>query len=288
MRFARALPPSESAAARSSSASRASPHERDLGARGAADLLGDDVEVDERRAGRDQLEALGRDLAELAADDDQAVRLRDQVVGDARIAAEQAGRERMRAGDRALAGHRVRDRDAEALGEREQRVVALARCGCRRRPAAAAARPWRSAPRRARDRAGRGGCGAPAPSASPRRPRNPRRRNRARRGRRPPARRAPPGPGRPLVATAKARRTSSGMRLVTSTRISSLTAGLQDFDLPRLLGHVLPGMLAVGVAGDRDHRHAGVQRLRPAPVTRLVAPGPSVASQTPGRLVTRA
>ena len=33
--------------------------------------------------------ALGRDLAELAADDEQAVRRLDQIVGDARIAAEQ-------------------------------------------------------------------------------------------------------------------------------------------------------------------------------------------------------
>ena len=65
--------------------------------------------------GGDQLEAPGRDLAELAADHDQRVGRRDQLVGDAGIAAEQAGRERMRAGDRALAGHRVRDRNAEAL-----------------------------------------------------------------------------------------------------------------------------------------------------------------------------
>ena len=69
------------------------------------------------------------------------------------------------------------------------------------------------------------------------------------------------GPGRPEVATAKARRTSSGMRLVISTRISSLTAGLQDFDLAAFLGHVLPGMRAVGVAGDRDDRDAAIQRL---------------------------
>ena len=62
------------------------------------------------------------------------------------------------------------------------------------------------------------------------------------------------GPGRPEVATAKARRSSSGTRLVSSTRISSLTAGPQDLGLPAFLRHVLPGMRAVGVAGQRDDR----------------------------------
>ena len=69
------------------------------------------------------------------------------------------------------------------------------------------------------------------------------------------------GPGRPEVATAKARRTSSGMRLVASTRISSFTAGRRISTWPRLLRHVLPGVIAVGVADDRDMRHAGVERL---------------------------
>ncbi len=35
----------------------------------------------------------------------------------------------------------------------------------------------------------------------------------------------------------------------------------QDFDLAAFLGHVLPGMAAVGVAGKRHHRRSGVQRL---------------------------
>ena len=48
--------------------------------------------MDHRDVRRRQREALGRDLAELAADDDQAIRRLDQVVGDARIAAEQADR----------------------------------------------------------------------------------------------------------------------------------------------------------------------------------------------------
>jgi hypothetical protein len=46
--------------------------QRHVGARGAADLLGQDVDVDQRLARRDQLEAPGRDLAELAADHDSA------------------------------------------------------------------------------------------------------------------------------------------------------------------------------------------------------------------------
>ena len=36
---------------------------------------------------------------------------------------------------------------------------------------------------------------------------------------------------------------------------------LQDFDLAAFLRHVLPGMRAVGVAGDRDDRDAAIQRL---------------------------
>ena len=86
----------------------------DRGGSRAADLLRLDVEMDQRDALRHELEALGGDLAELAADGDQAVGGRDQVVGDARVAAEQPGGERVRAGDAALAGERVRDRDLPA------------------------------------------------------------------------------------------------------------------------------------------------------------------------------
>ena len=57
--------------------------ERDLGRDTAADLFGDDVEMDHRDVGRRQREALGRNLAELASDDDQAIRRLDQIVGDA-------------------------------------------------------------------------------------------------------------------------------------------------------------------------------------------------------------
>ena len=95
------------------------------------------------------------------------------------------------------------------------------------------------------------------------------------------------GPGRPEVATAKARRTSSGTRPVVSTRISSLTAGLRISvwrhswvmffqECARL---VSPAIATIGMPPFSDS-------IRP--VTRLVAPGPSVPSQMPGRLVTRA
>ena len=54
---------------------------------------------------------------------------------------------------------------------------------------------------------------------------------------------------------------SSGMRLVMLDPDQLLDRRPQDLDLPAFLGHVLPGMSAVGVAGKRDDRHAGVQRL---------------------------
>src|SRR5205814_693663 len=97
----------------------------DIRARGAADFLGEDVDVDQRFSGRDELEAPRRDFAELAGDDNQRVRGGDQIVGDARIAAEQSGREWVCAGDRTLAGHRVRNRNAEVFRERAQRVIGL-------------------------------------------------------------------------------------------------------------------------------------------------------------------
>ena len=98
-------------------------------------------------------------------------------------------------------------------------------------------------------------------AACARRPRNPPRRNRARRGRRPPARRARPAPAVPRSRPRRRGAPARGCACVASTRISSLHGGLQDFDLPRLLRHVLPGVIAVGVADDRDLRHAGVERL---------------------------
>ena len=43
-----------------------------------------------------------------------------------------------------------------------------------------------------------------------------------------------------------------------------LGGGTQDLHLPRLLGHVLPGVVAVAVAGDEHERGAGVERLHHA------------------------
>jgi hypothetical protein len=40
-----------------------------------------------------------------------------------------------------------------------------------------------------------------------------------------------------------------------------LDRGPEDFDLAAFLGHVLPRMRAIGVAGDRDDRYAAIQRL---------------------------
>src|SRR5262249_24935391 len=81
--------------------------------RGAApaDLLRENVEVDQRYSLRRQRVALGGNLSELAADDDEAVRSFDQLVGDARITAEKSDRKRMGAGDAALAAHCMGDGD---------------------------------------------------------------------------------------------------------------------------------------------------------------------------------
>ncbi len=93
--------------------------QRDLGGMAAADLLGDDLKMDDRDMRRRDGVALGGDLAELASDHDQAVRRIDQLVGDARIAAEQPDRQRVDARDAALAAHRMRHRDRLRLGEGE-------------------------------------------------------------------------------------------------------------------------------------------------------------------------
>ena len=64
--------------------------------------------MDERGRAVEDLEPLRRNLAQLATDGDQAVRPLDQVVGDAGIASEQAGRQRVGAGDGPLARKRMR------------------------------------------------------------------------------------------------------------------------------------------------------------------------------------
>ena len=185
----------------------------------------------------------------------------DQVVGDPRVAAEEAGRERMAAGDRALAGQRVRDRDRRAP---------------RRRPAAARRRPTGGCRRR------RGSSGARAARAAPPPRRPPRASGRqrsagtrvvrvGRQARRRRSRSVPwatssgtsstTGPGRPEVATLKARRTSSGIRGVRSIRITSLTAGRRISSCRLSWVMFFQECVAVAVADERDHRRAGVQRL---------------------------
>ena len=95
------------------------------------------------------------------------------------------------------------------------------------------------------------------------------------------------GPGRPAVATASARRSSSGTRRTLSTRISSLAAG-RRISLCRascvMFFHAWsrlasPTMATIGVPA---------LRLSTRAVVRFVAPGPSVASQKPTQFVTRA
>ena len=65
--------------------------ERDLRLQGASDLLGDDLEMDDALAAWRHGVALARDLTELAANHQKRVGLRDQRIGDAVVAAEEAG-----------------------------------------------------------------------------------------------------------------------------------------------------------------------------------------------------
>ena len=67
------------------------------------------------------------------------------------------------------------------------------------------------------------------------------------------------------------------MRLVMLDADQLLDRGPQDFDLAAFLRHVLPGMRAVGVAGDRDDRDAAVQRFD--------EPGDEVGGAGPERAV---
>ena len=97
------------------------------------------------------------------------------------------------------------------------------------------------------------------------------------RDRHPPARRRTTGPGRPEVATAKARRKSSGMRSYCFDPDQLLDRRSQNVDLAA----------SPGSCSSRRERDACRRQSRPSacrrcsdstkPVTRLVAPGPSVA-----------
>ncbi len=217
--------------------------------------------MDQRHARRHELEALGRDLAELAADHQQAVRGVDQVVGDARVAPEEPGRERMRAGDAALAAHGMRDRNAERLGQLLQRGVGAgqmhAAAGQDQRPLR-----LREEGRRAHDVVGRG------PDAPARNVR---------------VRLVDPELVGVVVELAvadilrhvehdRARPPAGRDRVGAAHQLGNPPAVLdpddllhdrrQHLHLMAFLGHVLPGMQAVGVARHRDDRRAGVIGFR--------------------------
>ena len=194
----------------------------------------------------------------------------------------------MDARDRALAAHRVRNRDAELGGETLQRRVGLrevdAAAGQDQRPAGRArpARPASAMP---------AGSGRDPPPAAWRRRRDRRgtrrRRTRTRRGRCPrgrPARQGPDGPtSRSSTPVAPARGCACPPRCAGTPCRPARAAAAGG-----LLGHSLAGMLDVRCRPPA--RSTGSRRswLRPGRSTRLVAPGPSVPSQIPTRPVTRA
>ena len=166
------------------------------------------------------------------------------VVGDAVVAAEQAGAERIGAGDRALAGHRVRDRNAE--GARESACSASAAP----RDVDAAAGEHERALGLGEQRRGARGRGAVRAAAQRgrrlvalRRPRNPRPRTAcvavADVLRHVDARPAPAGPrSRPRRRGASARGCARRARCGSAP----CTAGLRISVWRAFLGHVLPGM----------------------------------------------
>ena len=186
------------------------------------------------------------------------------------------------AGDRALAGHRVGDRDAERLGERLQRRVGAATDGRRRRPASAAASPSRAAARRARGRppSGRqrsaGACRVRLVDPRTRRPRS------------------------RCVAVADVLRHVEHDRARPARgrdregAAHQLGDALDRLDADQLLAGRRAGSRPAGVSCVMFFQEcarwvsptmatSGEPALSAStrPVTRLVAPGPSVASQTP-------
>jgi len=216
--------------------------------------------MDDRDVRGQQCVAFGRDLAELAADHEQTIRRGDEVVGDAGIASEQTRRQRVRAGNGALAAHGVGNRRGGELDERLQRRMCAGEMhpatGQHQRPLGLREQRRRTldrlprrprAPCRHRDRGGVDikilgrelvlAVADVLENVDQHRAGTPRRRQRER----------------------AAHQFRNAVDLLDADQL--LDGGAQDVDLPALLGHVLPGMGAMGVAGDRDQRRAGVERL---------------------------
>ena len=237
--------------------------QRDLGTGRPPDLLRDDVQVDQGHVRRHQGKALGGDLPQLAADDDQAVRAFDQLVGDARKAAEQPGGERMGAGQPALAGDRVGHGNGLRLGKVPNGVIRPGQVN------AAADQQDRAlrVPDERRSPVHIGAVGAGSP-----------RRTGERAGIDPERigveimgvvadvlrhvqdhRSGPAGRGHGKGMADKLR---DPLNPLDPDQL--LDGRPEDLGLARLLGHVLPGMVAVGVAHKDDLRHAGVEGLHQA------------------------
>jgi hypothetical protein len=209
--------------------------------------------------GRDG-EALGGDLAQLAAGDEQHIGLVDQRIGDAVVAAEEARAQRIGAGDRPLAGHGVGDGNVEGAGEGADSVGGL-------RDVHATAAQHQRALGRGQQPGGTRGVVGRRPAA------NGRRRLVASidgelllaEGQRAVAdilgdgdhHRARSAGGRDQERAADQLGDAAGV-----LDAQQLLAGRpEDLALARLLRHVLPGVLTVGVADEGHQRRAGIERL---------------------------
>ena len=219
--------------------------------------------MDQRHAFGHELEPLGRDLAQLAADHQQAIGRVDQVVGDARVAAVQPGRQGMDAWNAALAAHRMRHRDVQRLGQFLQRRI-------RARQMDAAAGQDQRPLRLGQERRGAGRIVGG--------------RAHARAGNLPVRLVDPEFIGRVIeLAVANVLRHVEHDRSRPAARRDGVGAAhqfrnaravlyaddflddrRQNLHLPAFLGHVLPRMLTVGVAGQRDDRDARVVGFREA------------------------
>ena len=227
---------------------------------GAVELVGAAVEMDENGAGRRQHVALGGDLAELAADHQNDIGLVDEAVGDAVVAAEEAGAQRIGAGDGALAGQRVRNRDAEGareIGEGFGRIAQVHAAAGEDDGALGAGKEagrlgegiGRGAAADRRDAAGDaaggdagegeivGGVGDVLGHIDD-------------------DRAGPAGGGDGEGAAQQL-----GDTLDRLDPDDLLDRGAQDIELPGLLRHVLAGVLAMRIADDGDQRRAGIVGL---------------------------